>query len=445
MQRFIPVFMALLLSLSACDSIEIPSWAGGSDNKPKLKGDRIAILNEASDYKPDADLAAMTFLLPAAEANESWMQSGGAPSSFVSHPALAADINRSQSARIGEGYDWSQKIFSLPVIAGGVLFAMDARGYVSAHSASDISNVLWVSKAAVDEDENELLGGGLAYDNGKLFATTGQGKIIAINPQNGEQLWKQAINIPIRVAPKAAAGKVIAMTVDNQTFALSADTGDILWSHRGYSESAGFIADAAPSVTDSIVVAPYSSGQVVGIDIENGQELWSETLILTKRTMASDIFSGIGGNPVIDGGMVYAVSNNGLLAAIEMTRGQRVWDQEISSGNTPFVAGDAIFVITRSQEVLALSRTDGRIKWVHSLPAYENEERKRGPINWRGPVLAGGKLYAVSELGEMTTLDPMNGAEIGRIDVPSRVVGAPIVAGGSLYLVTQDAEIYSYK
>lgn len=440
--RHIALFSCMLLA--ACDTIEIPEWMGGTDNKPKLQGDRIAILSESEAHKPDASLEGADLAIPAPEANDSWPQSGGSAASFIVHPALGADPAKVASVRIGEGNGWSEKIFSLPIVASGVLYAMDARGYISAHQAADINQVLWVSHAAVEEDEPDLLGGGLAFDNGKLFATTGQGKVVAINPQNGEPLWKQAINIPIRVAPKAAAGKVVVMTVDNQTFGLSSDTGDIIWSHRGYAETAGFIADAAPSVTETAAVVPYSSGQVVGIDMENGQEMWTETLMLAKRTTASDIFSGIGGNPVIADGMVYAVSNNGLLAAIEMIRGQRLWDQEISSGNTPFVAGDAVFVISRDQEMIAVNKADGRIKWVHPLGAYEDGD-KRDPITWRGPILAGDKLYAVNALGEMAALNPKNGEELGRIDVPGHVAGPPVVVGGALYLVTQDAELYEFK
>ena len=67
---------------------------GGSDNKPRLEGDRIAILSESQDYKPDVSLEGVSFALPAAEANESWMQSGGAGSSYVGHPALADGVGQ---------------------------------------------------------------------------------------------------------------------------------------------------------------------------------------------------------------------------------------------------------------------------------------------------------------------------------------------------------------
>jgi len=439
------LWITCLLALTGCDSVELPSWAGGGDNKPKLQGERVTILKESQKFEVDSSLASVPFTLPEPQDNESWPQAMGSAQSYLGHPALASEIGQQSSGRIGNGNDWQQKIYTAPVVAGTTVFAMDARGFISAHQSTDLANVFWVTGAAVEEDEPDLLGGGLAYDDGKLFATTGYGKVIAIDPQSGKELWKQAINIPIRTAPKVLSDKVIVLTVDNQTIALSVATGDVLWTHRGISEAAGFIADIAPSVTDNIVITPYSSGEIVALDIATGQELWSDTLILNKRTTASDIFTGIGGVPVIADGIVYAVSNNGLLVATEINRGQRLWEQPISSDNTVWVAGDALFVLSRSQELFGLNRADGRIKWTTQLQAFEDEESKKHPIHWKGPVLAGGKLWVLNADGAMHAIDPQTGAIEKTLDIPSGIVEVPVVAGKTMFLLDKDASIHALK
>ncbi len=440
-RRFVCLLISIL-ALSGCDSVELPDWAGGSETKPKLPGERIAILRETQEYTPDPSLANVPFSLPEPEDNESWTQTQGNAASHIAHPMLPAEFTAQSSASIGKGYGWKQKIYSAPVIAGTTVFAMDARGFISASQSADPSTVFWVSDAAVEEDEPDLLGGGLAYDDGKLFATTGYGKVVAIDPASGNRLWIQPINIPIRTAPKVMADKVIVLTVDNQTYALSVADGRILWTHRGISEAAGFIADVAPSVTDNIVIVPHSSGEIVALDIATGLELWSDTLVLSRRTTASDIFAGIGGTPVIAGGVVYAVSNNGLLVATELNRGQRLWEQPISSDNALWVAGDAIFVLTRTQAVIALNRADGRIKWVTQLTAFEDEENQKDPILWKGPVLAGGRLWVTNAIGVMQTLDPQTGALGSSIEIADGVVDAPIVADGKMFLLKKDASVF---
>ena len=167
--------------------------------------------------------------------------------------------------------------------------------------------------------------------------------------------------------------------------------------------------------------------------------------MLAKRTTASAIFAGIGGTPVIADGVVYAASSNGLLAATELTKGRRLWEQEISSDNMPWVAGDYVFVLTTSDALLALSRIDGRIKWIQQLQQYEDEEEKRQPLSWRGPVLAGGHLWVVGRHGVMLSINPETGATVKQYDVPDEVVLAPIVGNGTLYLLTRDATLYAYK
>ncbi len=444
MKQYYALPILLLLTLAACDSL--PSWLGGSDesSKPKLPGTRISVLADASTIKADDSIKDAPLSLPDAQPNDAWPQAMGGASCHIDHPALSASIKQEQSAKIGGGNGWEKKLFSAPVADKDKLFAMDGKGYVSAHTLPDISHVAWVSQAAVQPDEPDILGGGLAFDSGTLFAVTGYGKVVAISPDDGHVLWQQSLGVPIRAAPKADSGKLIVLTVDNQTFALSEDKGETLWSHRGISETAGFISDTSPSIEDGTVVVPYSSGTIAALDLDSGKELWTDTLIIAKRTNAIN-FAGIGGSPVIAGGMVYAVSNNGLLVATALTSGQHAWEQEISSNETPWVAGDYVFVLSTVNTLAAVSRADGRVKWAQALPQYEDEATKKKPVIWHGPVLAGGKLWLAGEHGVMLGVNPQTGVVETTLEIPKEVVETPIIAGGAMYLVTADAQVYAYK
>ncbi len=73
------------------------------------------------------------------------------------------------------------------------------------------------------------------------------------------------------------AGRLFAVTIDNQTYALNAASGEVLWSHRGINETAGLMSSASPAVTGDTVIVPYSSGEIYALSVTDGKEIWSDS------------------------------------------------------------------------------------------------------------------------------------------------------------------------
>lgn len=425
--------VALLLGvLAACSS---------SDDTPKLQGKRIAVLADYSQIKADDSLNNVTVNVPDAERNKDWSQAAGGQQGMTGNLAIEGFDHHDRKS-IGDGNTWEQPLYTAPVVGNGVVYAMDSKGYITAHDAADISDVKWKSESAVEKDEPDVLGGGLAYDSGHLFVTTGRGKVFALNAADGKVVWQQAIDIPLRAAPKVAQGKVYVLSVDNQMFALDAATGKQIWNQRGMNENAGFLASISPAVSDTMVVVPYSSGEIHALDTQSGQDLWNDSLLRPHRTSATSIFSGIGGDPVIKDGIVYAAGSDGFAAAFDLQNGRVGWQQDISSLNTLWVAGDFIYMISNNQEIACLYRADGRVKWVKQLQRYGNEDSHTDPYFWQGPVMVGGRLLVADTHGEMLALSPKDGSTLETIDIASGITSEPVVAGGRLYYVTKNAKLH---
>lgn len=430
--------VALVGSLSACDWFD---WLGAGKSKTPLPGKRIAVLSDIERIKPDDTLKDTPVAVPPITSNDNWREASGGPAGLTGNLALSG-LGHHDSVKIGDHNGWEQSLYPSPIMAGGTVYAMDAKGYITAHNAKDIGKVLWTNKSAVTEDEADLLGGGLAFDNGRLYVTSGRGKLYALDATTGKEIWKQGIGVSLRVAPKIGNGKVYALSVDNQLFAFEADKGMPVWSHRGANETAGFLAAATPAVTDSLVVAPYSSAELHAIDLVGGQDVWSDTLLLVRRNSATGVFSGIGGNPIVLDDIVYSGGSSGFFAALALINGRRMWEQNVSTLNTAWIAGDFIYILSNDAELVCLYRADGRVKWTKQLPQYTDEKKNRDPLVWRGPVMAGGQLLVAGMHGTMLSLSPKDGATTATTDIPDNITDAPIVAGGRLYFLTQDARLH---
>src|SRR5690606_24108716 len=122
---------------------------------------------------------------------------------------------------------------------------------------------------------------------------------------------------------------------------------------------------------------------------------WSENLAAYRRTTGLAGLADIRGLPVIDKGVVIAISFGGLMTAIDERTGDPIWQREFGGSETPWVAGNHVFVLSSENELVAMGRDNGVIRWVTQLPRYGNEDKRRDPLYWTGPVLAGGRLIAV--------------------------------------------------
>jgi outer membrane protein assembly factor BamB len=201
----------------------------------------------------------------------------------------------------------------------------------------------------------------------------------------------------------------------------------------------------SPTVTGDTIIVPYESGELYALATPDGRELWDNSLSIGRKTQASAIFGGIGGDPVVDGEVVFAVSSGGMIAAYGIPLGQRLWEKPVASINTPWAAGDYLFVLTTDNTLVALLKYDGRIRWSTRLASFEDEDDKKRPIFWRGPVMVDGKLAVAGSHGEMVLVSAVDGSVQSTLEIPEGVTTAPVIAGGAMMFVTRDATLYTLK
>lgn len=438
------ILLLIFVSTALASCSYAPSWMGGiTESKPKLPGERKVALASSGKLDTDAALKNTTPILPKVTANENWAQSNGNFSAATGNLSGGKFIGKT-SAEVGKGNNFTHNLIPHPIVSGGTVFAMDSAGIISAHDAVDISKVKFVSKAVADSDENEVVGGGLAVDAGILYAVTGHGQVAALNAADGKVIWQKNYTVPMRGAPRVSGDRVVVMTIDSQTYGLSSKTGDILWVHRGIDETALVMNSVSPAMSGDDVFIPYSSGELFALSAVDGKELWGDVLLKNKYTEAS-VFTGIGGDPVLDGVVAFVAGSNGITAAIDTGRGQRIWQVEAGSINTPWLVGDELFMLTTDNVLVNLVKYTGKIRWAVALDSYDDPDDKSDPITWRGPVMVDGKLIIVGSNGKMVVVSAANGKIVETQSIPDNILTAPVVAGGRLYLVGQDATLYSFQ
>ena len=320
--------LATLIGLAACSSDD--SWFGASEDPP-LPGERVSVMLLEREVNADPSLANLPIQLPPPHVNDAWPQNGGNPTHVMNHLAAGDHLGLAWRTSIGEGSPGEGQLLARPVISGGRVFTMDGEATIRAFDARSGASVWQLEQ----DDADGLIGGGLAYADGRLFATLSSGDVVGLDAAKGTEVWRQSLGLPLRAPPTVAEDHVLVLTADNQLYALDAASGRPLWRHAGFFEGAGLLGGPSPAVDRGLVVVPYSSAEVYAIRLDNGRPLWSDTVERPRRTQALDQITDIEAMPVIDGEDVYVAGYGGQMAAIDARRGIRRWDIDIASTETP--------------------------------------------------------------------------------------------------------------
>lgn len=437
--------MVLVIGCALLTACSTPSWLGGKKDKEKLKGERVSILDLQKTLEPDnVALDAQGFVAPTAWRNDFWPQAGGYANHAMQHLALGNNLKEIWTTDIGEGASDSLPLTAQPVVVDGKIFTEDTASQVSAYDAQS-GKRLWKISVRDKKEGDEVIGGGLAYSAGKLFITNGFDEVIAVSPDTGKQIWRAPISAPSRAAPTAQDGRVFVMTLDNKLLALSADDGSLIWDYAGLGEMAGLIGAASPAVSRDIVLPAFSSGDIDALRVENGALAWSENLAPTTSIGGSSTIADIRALPVADKGLVFGISYGGKMSAVEERTGNRVWQRDIGGSETPWLAGNSLFVISNDNQLISLGRDTGAIRWITPLPRYKDPASKEGKIFWTGPVFAGNRLIMASTEGDVYEVGPDKGNILKKWKTEGSISIPPVVAGETLYLLTDDAELIAYR
>jgi outer membrane protein assembly factor BamB len=422
------------LALGGCSMFDFLT----DDAKPPIHGNREPILSPARGLQIDAALAVEP---PPVVNNPDWAQPDRDPSHVGGN--FAGGLTRAWSADIGKGGDYRARFTAQPLIAGGRVFTMDTDGRIRAWDLTN-GHAVWDTPTRPKKSRSGNLGGGISYADGRIYAATGRAEAMALDAATGNVIWRKEISAPARSAPTIVGNALYFCTLDQRLVGMST-AGDQLWVYTASRADTGVLAQASPAYSDGTVVAGFESGDLAAVRADTGSLNWSDNLGTLKGSASLVEFSTVRGAPVIENGIVYAIGLGGLMAALDLRSGRRVWERDIAGGNTPWLAGDTLFIVTAEQKAAALAKDDGTVHWVTSLPQFNNPKRTKGLISWTGTVMVGGKLVAVSTNAKMAILDPVDGKLVSMNKLDEAAALQPVVAQGTVLVLTDDATLTAYK
>ncbi|MEM6578036.1 MAG: PQQ-binding-like beta-propeller repeat protein [Pseudomonadota bacterium] len=434
--------LGVLVMLAACNDPEV-ILTGKRENIRDIltEGDTQTALAEQAQTGEIPPLS-----LPPTRNNASWSQAIASPITRPAHPQFSSQPRLLWSVDIGEGDGKKSRITADPVVADGSVFTLDAQTQVSAVTTS--GQVLWTKDLTPENDDSsEGSGGGLAYDGGVVYVSSGFGSLTAFDAATGAQIWRQNLQATATGSPSVAGDLVYIVAGDQLAWAIERDNGRIRWQLSATNDRRNVLGAPAPSISDEFVVFAFGSGEVQGAFRNGGLRLWDAQIAGRRAGFSSGLVADITGDPIIVGDRVFVGSHAGRTVALNLGNGERVWTAPDGPLNPIWPAGNSLFMVSDRNELLRLSAADGRRIWGVTLPFFiKDKPRRQSEIfAHHGPIVASGRLILVSNDGFMRFFDPETGRTLGQLEMPDGATTNPVVANGTLYVVTTKGELLAYR
>lgn len=418
---------------------------GCSSDKVLPQGKRVAVLEQVSAVKPEAANASALIKISSPQILQNWTQNELNAEHVTPNIKTGTDFVRAWKADFGAGASKREFLIAKPLVEGETVYTLDADGKLTAFKIKD-GEKRWSTKLQAENDnidETALKGVGMALQNGNLYVVTGFGTVVAVKAKDGTQIWSRNLNVPLRIAPTIASGKIFVQSVDNRFFALSAATGEVLWDYDIALENTTMIGGAGASYAQNLdmVLAGFSNGEIQAFNATLGTPLWSDILISNRQAYSSTYLHTIKASAVIEGEKAYALGSSDVLAAIDLRSGNRLWEKEIGGTVTPLLNGNTLYVVTSDNDFVAINKDNGSILWATPLELGD----KASDVTVYAPLMLNSRLVVALSNGHVLSYDPQSGKKITMVDLDEKLNSAPIAAGGYIFFVTKNAKLLAYQ
>jgi outer membrane protein assembly factor BamB len=362
----------------------------------------------------------------------SWF--GGSDNSIP--PAKLQDIAQPVGVRqlwetqVGSGAK-NQFIRLTPVLADGRLYAASFNGVVLALDALS-GQRLWETATQLP-----ISGGVGVSDNGLVLVGTNKGQVIALRQDSGQEAWRAQVSSEVLAPPRATSGMVVVRTGDGKFTGLDARTGERRWMYAPAMPALSLRGSAPPVVTRTLVIAGLETGKLLVLSLDKGLPVTEKTIAPPRGRTEIERLIDIDAEPKIFGEYLYLVAYRGSVAAVDMRSGNLLWSRELSSYAGLDVDEGQVYVSDDSDAVLALDRRSGGTLW---RQAELTGRRLSAPVATRDHVVVG------DFEGYLHWLSKDSGRIVGRIRAAGKaIVAPPLAAGDTVFVQGQSGALGAFR
>jgi len=319
------------------------------------------------------------------------------------------------------------------------LSVADGRVYAASHKGEVVALDLASGRTAWRTRLKAPLSGGTAVGGGMVLIGSSDGQLFALDAANGTRRWSVRVSGEV-LAPAAISERLIALrTVDGRLHALSPTDGHELWVQQQQVPRLSLRGTARPVIAGELVLCGFDNGKVLAVNGGDGTVQWEATIAPPHGRTELERLDDIDTTVRVAGQDVYTVGFQGKIAMLALDTGQVWWSHDASSYRSLTLDDDALYMAGADGEIVALRLRTGAELW------------RQKKLQYRGlsAVVAmdeDNALVTADFQGYVHWLDKATGSLAARASSgKTRVSTSPVVVGNMVLVINDRGQISAFR
>jgi outer membrane protein assembly factor BamB len=314
----------------------------------------------------------------------------------------------------------------LPDFSAQNLFFSDASGNVSSINAST-GDRNW-------SIELNFLASGTSAGFGLVVVSDIDGNVIAVDQNDVSKLW--STNVKGEVLSKVAidAKVVVVKTGSGELLGLDRENGEILWSYRSKLPLLTIRGSSSPVIVDDLVYVSFDNGRLGVFELNSGFQVWDGAISYVKGVSELENLIDSDSSPVVDGGLIYTTNYQGNLNIFDTAQKRSVWSYETSSFYSPIVSRGMLTIVEANSGLRSFALKTLQESWTND--DYINRDLSNA-VSYKGSLVVG------DFEGYVHVIDTLNGKTIGRKKISRKPIKSILSRSDSLYIIDEAFNLHS--
>jgi outer membrane protein assembly factor BamB len=264
-----------------------------------------------------------------------------------------------------------------------------------------------------------------------LILTSRDGEVAAFREVDNAKLeprWKIRLGSEIRATPVTDGAQIFVRSVDGRLRSLSAADGTLQWQISSRVPALSLTGNSNPVIAGDLVISGFDDGKLIAYNRNSGKTLWETTISVPAGRTEVERLIDLDARFALRDGVIYVVSFQGHLAAVQAVSGDILWSRKFSSFQAIAIDDNALYLSSDDSDLWSIDRRTGSAFW------------KQDVLHARritAPSIIGDHLVVADYEGYLHWFGKSDGKLLGRIRPSSeRNFVQPLIWGESV--ITHD-------
>ena len=273
-------------------------------------------------------------------------------------------------------------------------------------------------------------------DNQLIVADT-LSKIYSLDINSGALLWSKTSKSPFNSNIKTYKNKFMVVDYENVIRSFSINDGKEIWNFATENSFIKSQKKLSIIIKEKYLFFINNLGDITALNINDGNLIWQTPT--QSNIIYQNAFSLENSDLVFAKNSIYFSNNRNEIFALDAQSGIVIWKQTISSSLRPVIIDNLVFSVSENGYILAIELNTGNI--IRATNIFKNIKNKKNQIKPTGFIIAKSKAYISLNNGKLIKVNIIDGSIENIFKLAGSKILGPYVNNKNIYLLNENTII----